>query len=62
MVYLRNHNPRSKLDPQEKLGPYKITQVFNDLNVELEIDWGKYKIVHMNELRPQCHRVQRKTN
>ena len=61
MVYLYNNSKDGKLN-KEYTGPYKVTQVFNDYNVEIELDWGKFKIVHMNRLRPQCHRVHRKQN
>lgn len=49
-VYLL-HEPRiSKFDPQWN-GPYKITRLFNDLNVEIAINQSRTKIVHTNKLK-----------
>ena len=71
MYYDRNRNPRAfKVDddvyllkePKTSkfdcnwLGPYKISRVFDDLNVELIIGINKYKIVHTNKLKLACIR------
>lgn len=71
MYYDRNRNPRefkvdddvylikepktSKFD-YNWLGPYKISRVFDDLNVELILGINKYKIVHTNKLKLACIR------
>ena len=55
-VYLLNDTKSSKLDVEHS-GPYKIINVFNDYNVELDIGRGKSKIVHMNKLRPQSLKI-----
>ena len=55
-VYLQNNTKSSKLD-REYSGPYKIVQIFNDNNVELDLGRQKTRIVHMNRLRPQTLKI-----
>ena len=55
-VYLQNNTKSSKLD-REYSGPYKIVQIFNDNNVELDLGKQKTRIVHMNRLRPQTLKI-----
>ena len=55
-VYLLNNAKNSKLDVQYQ-GPFKIVNIFNDHNVELNLGNGKTKIVHMNCLRPQTIKI-----
>ena len=49
-VYLLKEPRTSKLDDHYE-GPYKITNVFNDHNVEIAITQNKRKIVHKNKLK-----------
>ena len=55
-VYLQKNTKSSKLDP-EYSGPYKIIQIFNDNNAELDLGKQKTRIVHMNRLRPQTLKI-----
>ena len=55
-VYLEKNKKYSKLE-NDYSGPYKIIQIFNDHNVELDLQKGKTKIVHMNRLRPQTLKI-----
>ena len=55
-VYLQNNTKSSKLDC-EYSGPYKIIQIFNDNNVELDLGKQRTRIVHMNRLRPQTLKI-----
>ena len=48
-IYLLKDTKNSKLE-NEYSGPYTITQIFNDLNVEIDLGNGKRKIVHFNKL------------
>ena len=55
-VYLQKSNKITKLDA-EYSGPFKIVNIFDNNNVELELGQGKTKIVHMNKLRPQTIKI-----
>ena len=49
-VYLLKE-PRKSIFEDHYDGPYKITKIFNDLNVELQITSNTTRIVHMNKLK-----------
>ena len=49
-VYLQKEPRTSKLDDHYE-GPYKITNVFNDNNIEIAISESKRKIAHKNKLK-----------
>lgn len=52
-VYLLKEPKKSKFDPQYR-GPYKIIRMLENNNVELEVENGKKRIVHMNKLKSAC--------
>ena len=49
-VYLQKEPRTSKLDDHYE-GPYKVTNIFTDHNVEIAITESKRKIVHKNKLK-----------
>ena len=49
-VYLQKEPRTLKLDDHYE-GPYKVTNVFTDHNVEIAITENKRKIVHKNKLK-----------
>lgn len=57
MVYVLKNKKDSKFDPHW-MGPYKILQVFNDRNVQIQISPNKTKVVHSNKLKLACIRPE----
>lgn len=55
-VYLQNNSKSSKLDPDFS-GPFIVTDIPNDYNVEIDLGRGKSKVVHINRLRSQTVKI-----